>query len=133
MELVMLDHCEFGSFGFFLIFRQHLPRDFSFQYEQIEWFFTTTITVCSSRKGTVVSRKGQQYNYKKGVSQVSGCPTSLLIEVLHTMAWITNFCPKFLSKNHWIFLFGTVCRRLIHHEMFLLQITKTYVKKFVAF
>ena len=81
MELVMLDHCEFGSFGFFLIFRQHLPRDFSFQYEQIEWFFTTTITVCS-RKGTVVSRKGQQYNYKKGVSQVSGCPTSLLIEVL---------------------------------------------------
>ena len=29
-----------------------------------------------------MSRKGQQYNYKKGVSQVSGCPTSLLIEVL---------------------------------------------------
>ena len=45
MEFLMLDHCEFGSFGFFLIFRQHLPRDFSFQYEQIEWFFTTTITV----------------------------------------------------------------------------------------
>ena len=44
MEFLMLDHCEFGSFGFFLIFRQHLPRDFSFQYEQIEWFFTTTIT-----------------------------------------------------------------------------------------
>ena len=45
MEFLMLDDCEFGSFGFFLIFRQHLPRDFSFQYEQIEWFFTTTITV----------------------------------------------------------------------------------------
>ena len=49
-----------------------------------------------SRKGTVVSRKGQQYNYKKGVSQVSGCPTSLLIEVLALWLELPKYCAKMI-------------------------------------